>query len=107
MISWLIPVRDASTVGEAVASALAECGPEDEVVVVDDGSVVPVGSAGCPLPANRRVRRIRQEAGGIVAALNRGLAACRGAWIARLDADDVALPGRRAAQLAAVTPERV
>lgn len=106
MISWLVPVRDASTVGEAVASAVAECAPDHEVVVVDDGSAVPVGSAGCPLPQDRRVRVLRQEATGIVAALNRGLAACRGAWIARLDADDVALGGRIAAQLAAVRASR-
>lgn len=34
--------------------------------------------------------------------LNRGLAACRGEWIARIDADDVALPERLERQLAFV-----
>ena len=38
--SWLIPVRDGgSWLAEAVTSALAECGNEDEVVLVNDGSV--------------------------------------------------------------------
>ena len=37
--SVLIPVRNGGRwLGESVASALSECGPEDEVVVIDDGS---------------------------------------------------------------------
>ncbi len=36
-VSWLIPVRNGRRwLAEALASALAECGPEDEVIVVDD-----------------------------------------------------------------------
>jgi len=96
-VSWLIPVRDgASTLGLAVRSALSECGPLDEVVIVDDGSR---DAPERVLPASDRLRLIRQEPLGIAAALERGRAACRGAFIARLDADDRALPGRIEAQL--------
>lgn len=68
------------------------------MVIVDDGS------ADAPeevLPPDRRIRLLKQPPSGIVAALERGRAACRGALVARLDCDDVALPGRIAAQIAA------
>ncbi|MFN7144555.1 MAG: glycosyltransferase family 2 protein, partial [Myxococcota bacterium] len=97
-VGWLIPVRDAARwLGEAVRSALAECGPEDEVLVVDDGSRDDPASV---LPSDPRLRVIHQPPLGIVPAMNRGLAELDTPLIARLDADDVALPGRIAAQRA-------
>lgn len=97
-VSWLIPVRNgAPWLGAAVRSAVAQLGPDDEVVVVDDGSV---DAPNRVLPDDPRIRLLRQPPLGIVAALERGRAACRGALIARLDADDVALPGRIDAQIA-------
>lgn len=96
-VSWLMPVRDGGAwVHGAAASALAECGPEDELVVVDDGSREPPA-----LPADPRLRLLRQPPRGISAALEAGRAAARGRFVARLDADDEALPGRIEAQLAA------
>lgn len=104
-VSWILPVRDgAATLGEAVASALAECGPLDEVVVVDDGSR---DAPERVVPADGRVRLVRQEPLGIVAALEHGRAVARGRWLARLDADDRALPGRVGAQLARLGDPRV
>ncbi len=95
--SWLVPVRDGEPwLGAALTSALDQCGHEDEVVVVDDGSVRDPGSL---LPDDRRVVLLRQGPLGIAAALERGRAVCQGRWIARLDADDRALPGRLDAQL--------
>ena len=100
MISWLIPVRDGQRwLHRAVASALSECAPQDEVVVVDDGSAV---SPAVLLPADPRVKLIAQPPRGIAEALELGRAACGGEWIARLDADDEALPGRILAQRAAI-----
>ena len=84
--------------GEALDSALAECGPDDEVIVVDDGSRDQPEQV---IPRDPRVRLLVQPPLGIVPALERGRAACRAPFIARLDADDVALPGRIEAQLAA------
>ena len=93
-------MRDAAdTLRAAVDSALAECGPADQVVVVDDGSQEDPARV---LPADRRLLLLRQPPAGIAAALEHGRRACTGALVARLDADDVALPGRIAAQRAAL-----
>lgn len=95
-VSWLIPVRDGQPwLTGAVESACAQCGEGDEVVVVDDGSVVAPDKTLPPHPALRVLHRPRL---GIIAALEYGRAQCSNPFIARLDADDVALPGRIAAQ---------
>ena len=92
----MIPVRDgARWLGEAVESALGECGQDDEVVVVDDGSSDDPARV---LPNDPRVVLLAQPALGLVGALELGRARCRGRYIARLDADDRALPGRVRAQ---------
>lgn len=67
------------------------------MVIVDDGSGDRPAEV---LPPDPRIRLLHQPPLGIVAALERGRAACRGAFIARLDCDDVALPGRIEAQIA-------
>jgi glycosyltransferase involved in cell wall biosynthesis len=94
--SWLIPVRDCERwIAQAVGSALGECGADDEVLVVDDGST---DHSVARIPQDPRIRVLRQPPSGIVTALNRGLAAARGELVARLDADDVVIPGRLAVQ---------
>lgn len=99
-VSWLLPVRDgAAWLGGAVRSALAECGDDDEVVVVDDGSR---DDPAAVLPSDPRVRLVVTPPRGISAALEAGRAVCQGRYVARLDADDEVLPGRIAAQLAAL-----
>lgn len=97
-VSWLIPVRDGSRwLGQAVQSALADSGPDDEVIVVDDGSTDdPAGV----LPKDARVRLFRQPPLGIVAALEHGRRHAKAPYLARLDCDDLVLPGRLSAQLA-------
>lgn len=73
-----------------------------EILVVDDGSPTPVESLASEIgPAGRDVRWLRlPRNGGIVGALNAGLAAASHGLIARLDADDRWLPGKLAAQMA-------
>jgi glycosyltransferase involved in cell wall biosynthesis len=48
-----------------------------------------------------RIRPFRQENRGISEAMNRGIQEARNDWIARLDADDIALPHRLERQLMA------
>ena len=114
-VSWLIPVRDDPRLIDALRSIAPELGPDDEVIVVDDGSAVPVepeiGPRIGPRIGNSHgipgVTVLRQGRDGIVAALNRGLERAAGVYIARMDADDLVLPGRIAAQLAAFTADDV
>ncbi len=81
--------------GRAIDSILRQSERNLELLVVDDGS-----TDGTPELLRRltqydpRLRVIRQEHTGIVPALNHGLEHATGAYIARMDADDVSLPDR-------------
>jgi glycosyltransferase involved in cell wall biosynthesis len=94
-----MPVRDGERfVVEAIESVLAQTVSDLELVVVDDGSTdsTPSLLAGV---ADPRVRVLTQAPGGLTASLNAGCAAAQAPVIARMDADDVALPDRLERQL--------
>jgi glycosyltransferase involved in cell wall biosynthesis len=99
MISVLLPFRDArGTLGDAIRSVLAE--PEvREVIAVDDGSS-DGGADVARAIGDARVVVVRTGGVGVAGALAAGLARARGDLVARMDADDVSLPGRIAAQRA-------
>src|SRR5438552_18668203 len=89
-ISVLLPARDASaTLPEALAGVLAQRdAPPFEVICVDDASVdaTPALLAEAQR-SDHRVRVVRGEGRGLVAAPNRGLSPCAGGLLARMDAD--------------------
>jgi glycosyltransferase involved in cell wall biosynthesis len=98
-----MPARDAAeTLPETLASLFAQTEPDWELLAVDDGSTDATRALLQAAAArDGRVRVLRHEEGrGIVAALQTAFAAARGEWIARMDADDVALPERLARQRA-------
>ena len=100
LVSVLMPTFNAaSTLEHAIGSILAQTFTDFELLVVDDGSTdeTPAVLAAQADPRIRVVRLPQNE--GLVAALNRGLADARGALVARLDADDVALPERLGLQV--------
>lgn len=103
-ISVLLPARDAArTVRGAVVSILRQTERDLSVVCVDDGSVDGTADVLEALAArDRRVRVLRGPGEGIARALNRGLAACDGELVARMDADDLAHPRRLELQHAAL-----
>lgn len=91
----LLPARDAAeTVVDAARGALAERSV-GELVAIDDGSVDGTAARLDALArVDPRVRVLRTTGVGVARALALGLAAARGDRIARMDADDVSLPGR-------------
>lgn len=99
LVSFLLPVHNGGAwLAEAVASVLAQSWRALELLVIDDHSS---DGAVDRLPRHDpRLRVLPSPCRGIVAALNAGLAAARGGWIARMDADDVCAPERIAAQMA-------
>jgi glycosyltransferase involved in cell wall biosynthesis len=80
----------------SLGSAMAQTHRPVEVIVVDDGSAVPVSTA---LRGMRDVRCIRVPHGGVAAARNAGAAASHGRFLVFLDADDRLLPDAVAAGL--------
>jgi glycosyltransferase involved in cell wall biosynthesis len=87
----------------AVESILGQSYVDFELILLDDGSTD--GSAAIMdryARTDSRVRVIRAPHRGFVAALNDGLERARGRFIARMDADDIALPDRLSAQVEAL-----
>ena len=101
-VSVLLPVRDgADHLPECIASLRAQTDTDFEVVAVDDGSRDASRELLLEWSAtDARVRVITQQPLGLLAALETARAAARGRWLARMDADDIALRGRLAAQRA-------
>ena len=100
-ISVIMPVRNGRPfLAEAISSILQQTCGDFEFIVVDDGStdgspqVVEVFAQN-----DARLKLVKQSRGGVTAALRHGVQWARAELIARMDADDVAVPERFAAQI--------
>jgi glycosyltransferase involved in cell wall biosynthesis len=85
----------------AIDSILAQSFDDFELIIADDGSTD--GSraiARAFATRDQRIVLVGCEHGGIPAVLNRALGLARGEYFAPMDQDDVALPGRLAAEAA-------
>ena len=100
-VSVVMPVHNGAPFLEAaLSSVLGQTFEDFELVVVDDGSWDETPAILKRFAAtDRRVVRHTQPRGGIVTALNRGIALARAPLIARMDADDVMKPERLSRQL--------
>jgi glycosyltransferase involved in cell wall biosynthesis len=101
-ISVVMPVRNAEAwLAQAIESVLVQTFADFELIVVDDGSTDASPEIISALSRrDSRIRAVRQpQPEGLVSALNMALGLARGELLARLDADDVALPERLAQQV--------
>ena len=98
-ISVLIPCYNAEKfIQRSIDSVLSQSYSELELVIVDDGSTDSTAKI-INSYQDSRIKIISLESNlGIVKALNIGLDACRGTYIARMDADDICLEDRLAKQ---------
>jgi len=98
VVSVIMAVFDgAPWVGAAVESLLAQTLADLEVIVIDDGSTDATAEVLAAF-SDPRLRVERHARAGLTHSLNRALELARAPLVARLDADDVALPERLARQ---------
>lgn len=101
-ITVLLPVYNGEQyIAEAVTSILEQTYTDFELLVMDDGSTDGTPQVLAPFAArDTRVRLYRRENRGLIATLNEGLAMASTELVARMDADDHAMPQRLALQKA-------
>lgn len=99
-ISTIIPAHNAEAfIRETLDSALAQTHPDQEIIVVDDGSTdrtVEIAQT-----YGDRLQVIRQQNAGPAAARNAGARLASGEWLAFLDADDIWVPEKLERQIGA------
>lgn len=103
-ISVVIPVYNGERyLAEAIDSVLAQTHRDFELILVDDGSTDASPAIMRSYAAkDPRIRIVTQENRGHSGAANRCLAEASCEWVARLDADDIFLPGKLEMQVAAL-----
>lgn len=99
-VTFIVPVHGSSPwLSEALVSVQQQHGVRVECVVVLDRPAPPAEATAHRM-ADAATRVVASPRPGLAAALNVGLEAAEGRYVARLDADDIALPGRSATQAA-------
>ena len=101
LVSILMPVYNgAATIQAALDSLLSQTMQSCEFVIVNDGSSDETeGILQTYAARYQRMRSLNLPRVGLVKALNYGLAACQGEFVARMDSDDVSSSERLALQV--------
>ncbi len=100
-VTVVLPVYNgAAFIVEAVTSILAQTYTDFELLVIDDGSTDATRDLLAPLAKNDpRLVIYAETHRGLIGTLNFGIAQAKGRYVARMDADDISLPRRFAAQV--------
>lgn len=95
-VSVVMPVfNGARYIDSAIESILGQTYGDFEYIIVDDGSSDGTGELVEKWGGrDSRIRFLKGQHAGVTVALNQGLADASGEFVARMDADDVALPRR-------------
>jgi glycosyltransferase involved in cell wall biosynthesis len=101
IISVLLPVYNSEKyIAEAIDSILVQTISNFELIIINDGSTDGTLAILKKYDAiDSRIRLISRENKGIVESMNEGIDLAQGEWLARMDADDIALPHRFECQL--------
>ena len=101
-LSVIVPAYNAAdTIGNALRSTLRDLPRDSEIIVLDDGSTD--GTADIAhRTGDARVRVMSHANAGVARTLNDLLAAADSEFVARMDADDIVIPGRFRRQMRAV-----
>jgi glycosyltransferase involved in cell wall biosynthesis len=101
VISVILPVYNGGKyIVEAIESILKQTFSDFELIVIDDGSTDDTFRILQKYQAkDQRIRVVSRKNKGLIATLNEGISLAKGIWIARMDADDIALAHRFERQL--------
>lgn len=102
LLSVLLPVYNAEHyLTLALESLLEQTFHDFEIIAINDGSIDRSGQILDEFAKkDSRIRVFHRKQSGLIVTLNEGIDLARGEWIARMDADDIALPNRFELQLA-------
>ncbi len=94
-VSVILPVRNCENfLADAIRSILKQSLPDFELIIIDDGSK----DTSLQIVKRFRDKRIilltNNTPMGVARSLNRGIRIAKGDYIARMDADDIAMPDR-------------
>lgn len=79
---------------EAIQSILSQTFTDFELLIVDDGSTDNSTAIIRQFADSRITVLTNEKNAGLIFSLNKGISQCKGKYIARMDADDIALPHR-------------
>jgi glycosyltransferase involved in cell wall biosynthesis len=101
-VSVLLPVWNGEAfLEQAMESVLQQTFSSFELILIDDGSTDRTAAIAEEFAfRDTRVRVLRRRHEGFSATLNAGIAAARGEYVARMDADDISVPDRLQKQVA-------
>lgn len=94
-ISVIMPAYNASAyIAEAIESIFAQTYTDFEFIIINDGSTDATEKIISSYKDPRIIYIKNEKNIGLIASLNKGLDIVKGSFIARMDADDIALPQR-------------